>query len=108
MNLDGIAVRIGGKTYTQNRALAMGLIVKGKDGKVVLTSAGKSMEDSVAQKAGAAKARTADWRRRQGLPPEEPETTEDGILKPVRKPRVLKPKNVTPEGTPVEDEETPV
>lgn len=101
-------VNIGIKTMTRSRALALGLIMTNVQGETILTDAGRAMENTVAQKAAAAKTRDADWRRRQGLPPiEEPVTTEDGVLiKPKRAPKALKPKNVTPAGEPVEDEET--
>jgi hypothetical protein len=101
-------VVIGTKTMTRSRALALGLVAVNDQGETVTTAAGKEMENTVGQKAAAAKARDAEWRRRQGLPPiEEPATTEDGLLiKPKRAPKALKPKNVTPDGVPVEDEET--
>ena len=99
-------VRIGGKTYTRSRALALGLIAVSKKGEVILTPAGIQVSNSAGEKAARADARAAHWRRYQGLP-EEPETTSDGVLVRVKRPpKVLKPKNVMPDGSPVEDEET--
>lgn len=97
-------VRIGERTYTVGRALAEGLIVRGVEGGAVLTDLALQMQDTQGQKAVQREARARDWRRRQGI--EEPETTSDGRLVRRRQPEPLRPKNVTPEGEPVEDDAT--
>ena len=104
--LDRDAVRIGGKMYTRNRAIAIGLIVAGKGADYVLTPKGVALLDTQGARKVRQAAAAASWRARQGLPPLEPATTVDGILKPEGKPKVLRPKNVTKAGAEVTDEAT--
>lgn len=96
-------VRIGERTMTVGLALSRGYVVR-VEGGVVLTDVALQMQDRAGTKAVEREARARDWRRRQGIA--EPETTADGRLIKQRKPEPLRPKNVTPEGVPVEDDET--
>jgi hypothetical protein len=103
--LSSDAIRIGSRIFTRNRAIAAGLIVVGKDGETVLTAKGRAQINSAAAKVAKAADLDAAWRARQGLPPLDVEISEDGQIKPTRKPRVLKPKNVTHTGEEVTDAE---
>lgn len=96
-------VRIGERTYTVGLAISKGLLRR-VEGGAVLTDLALQMQDTQGQKAVQREARARDWRRRQGI--EEPETTSDGRLVRRRQPEPLRPKNVTPEGEPVEDDAT--
>lgn len=88
-----------GKTMTLSRARGLGYL--DRDGNIRPEVAARMSGGSPAESKARREAREAAWRKQQGL---EPETTEDGRLKPVRKPRPLRPKNVTKTGAPIEDE----
>lgn len=106
-----------GQVITRGRAQALGLL--DDDGNIKSSVPADSAAAQVLEQ----DARRIAWDKQQGIAGElaaieaerervrlalggEPQVTEDGIVKPARKQRVARPRNVTKDGTPVEDEAT--
>lgn len=84
-------IRIGSRTFTRNRAFKLGLI--DKEGNLTAKAA---IDSRTAQEIARA-ARRAEWRRLQGLDPDEDDAPKAKEVKPLR------PKNVTKTGEEVTD-----